>query len=98
MTRVCAIPYEFEFLCSLALLKVHAPRWSAYVFRMNKALSVCERCSMRDALLHSVPPHRAPRTPRPLHAVFQLRYGDDVVVDYGLNYTCAGALALPIGR
>jgi hypothetical protein len=32
------------------------------------------------------------------HAVFQLRYGDDVVVDYGLNYTCAGALALPIGR
>ena len=70
MTRVCAIPYEFEFLCSLALLKVHAPRWSAYVFRMNKALSVCERCSMRDALLHSVPPHRGLRAH---FTVFQLR-------------------------
>ncbi len=63
-------------------------------FRMNKALSVCERCSMRDALLHSVPPHRGLRAH---FTVFQLRYCDDVVVVRGLwlmhgfmrlNYTC----------
>ena len=65
-------------------------------FRMNKALSVCERCSMRDALLHSVPPHRGLRAH--FTRCFSCVYGDDVVVDYGLNYTCAGALALPIGR
>jgi len=35
---------------------------------------------MRDALLHSVPPHRGLRAH---FTVFQLRHGDDVVVDYG---------------
>ena len=41
---------------------------------------------MRDALLHSVPPHRGLRAH---FTVFQLRYGDDVGVDYAVvNYTC----------
>jgi hypothetical protein len=42
---------------------------------------------MRDALLHSVPPHRGLRAH--FTVFFSLRYGDDVVVDYGLNYTCS---------